>query len=235
VESYSPGAGIDAGGDVAVALQVGGVPTSVQVAALDAAGPAVTAFTAPSTGTAGQAVGFGAAATDVWSAVTSYAWSFGDGGTAAGPNVSHTFAQPGSYPVTLTVTDAVGNATSRTATTTVAAPVPVIGTFKLTKNKILAPARAVPKKTRLKVGLNTAATLKLVFQSKHKHLVNGEKKHLKVVLRTSLPAGLSKVTIKATVKGKLLKPDTYRLTGVAKNATGKSPRKTTKLVVVRRP
>ncbi|MFB3902616.1 MAG: PKD domain-containing protein [Acidobacteriota bacterium] len=37
-----------------------------------------------------------------------YEWDFSDGGTAEGPNVSHTFLQPGKYPVKLTVTDDQG-------------------------------------------------------------------------------------------------------------------------------
>ena len=37
--------------------------------------------------------------------VASYAWSFGDGATAAGAQVGHAFAKPGTYSVTLKVTD----------------------------------------------------------------------------------------------------------------------------------
>ena len=40
-----------------------------------------------------------------------YAWDFGDGATAAlGARVAHAFAKPGTYPVTLTVTDDSGSA-----------------------------------------------------------------------------------------------------------------------------
>lgn len=37
-----------------------------------------------------------------------YAWSFGDGSTGAGPTASHQFAEPGEYDVTLIVTDESG-------------------------------------------------------------------------------------------------------------------------------
>lgn len=37
--------------------------------------------------------------------ITSYAWTFGDSASASGENVSHTYAAPGPYNVTLTVTD----------------------------------------------------------------------------------------------------------------------------------
>src|SRR5687768_9648341 len=40
--------------------------------------------------------------------IVSYAWSFGDGTTASGPQVSHAYAAGGTYVVTLTVEDAAG-------------------------------------------------------------------------------------------------------------------------------
>ena len=40
--------------------------------------------------------------------IATYAWSFGDGGTATGATPSHTYATAGSYEVTITVTDADG-------------------------------------------------------------------------------------------------------------------------------
>lgn len=45
-------------------------------------------------------------------AVNSYAWSFGDGQSAAGASVTHTYAAPGVYTVTLSVTDSFGNSGS---------------------------------------------------------------------------------------------------------------------------
>ncbi|GGO90610.1 hypothetical protein GCM10011584_22800 [Nocardioides phosphati] len=51
-----------------------------------------------------------------------YTWSFGDGtdaSTVTGPTTSHAFAATGSYPVTLTVTDANGQAGTATITITV--------------------------------------------------------------------------------------------------------------------
>jgi len=232
-DQTTPEVSIDgAGNAVAVFQRWNGSHQEIQAAALDAAPPVVSAFTVPSAGKSGKPLSFSASATDTWSAV-SYAWSFGDGGTASGPNVSHKYADSGTYTVSLTATDAAGNATTRTAMTAVKAPVPAIGKFKLTKPKIHGFGRALPAKTKLKVTLNTAATLKVVFKSKHKHLVKGKTKYVRVVLKKKLPAGLSKITIKAKVKGKLLKPDTYVLTGTAKNSSGKSPKKKVQLKVVR--
>lgn len=52
--------------------------------------------------------------------IASYAWNFGDGTSGTGPSPSRTYAAPGSYNVTLTVTDNGGakGTTTRTVTTT---------------------------------------------------------------------------------------------------------------------
>jgi PKD repeat protein len=52
-----------------------------------------------------------AAVVDPGPAIASYAWTFGDGTTASGPDVAHRFTQPGRYVVVLTVTDTLGGTT----------------------------------------------------------------------------------------------------------------------------
>jgi PKD repeat protein len=51
--------------------------------------------------------------------ITSYAWTFGDGGTATGVSTSNTYAAAGSYNVTLTVTNSLGGTASTSRTVTV--------------------------------------------------------------------------------------------------------------------
>ncbi|PXA65697.1 PKD domain-containing protein [Cryobacterium arcticum] len=54
--------------------------------------------------------------------IVSYAWDFGDTATAAGVTAGHRYAQAGSYPVTLTATDADGVKLSITQSVDVTAP-----------------------------------------------------------------------------------------------------------------
>jgi PKD repeat protein len=63
----------------------------------------------PYNGTAGQPVSFdGTGSNDPDGSIVSYAWNFGDGNTGTGPTPSHTYASPGTFDVSLTVTDDAG-------------------------------------------------------------------------------------------------------------------------------
>ena len=54
--------------------------------------------------------------------ITSYAWTFGDGGSATGVTATHTYAANGTYTVNLTVTDSNGLTNSTTVSVKVASP-----------------------------------------------------------------------------------------------------------------
>ena len=56
------------------------------------------------------------------SSAMNYAWSFGDGATASGQSVSHTYAQPGSYTLTLKVSGPGGTRTVGKSITVVDSP-----------------------------------------------------------------------------------------------------------------
>jgi PKD repeat protein len=68
----------------------------------------------------GLTVNFTDASTDTGGTISSYAWTFGDGGTSTAANPSHTYAAAGTYNVTETVTDSTGAKSSKTASVTVA-------------------------------------------------------------------------------------------------------------------
>ncbi|MFN8124405.1 MAG: PKD domain-containing protein [Thermoleophilia bacterium] len=117
----------DASGDVlAVGTRFTGAEPSavVQVTALDVAGPALGSVAVPASAVAGGPVNMSAAPVDTWSALAGGPrWDFGDGTPAAeGEGVVHTWAAPGDYTVTVTQSDALGNASEVRRTVTVAAP-----------------------------------------------------------------------------------------------------------------
>jgi PKD repeat protein len=68
------------------------------------------------------------------STISSYEWDFGDGNTAGGANVTHTYDTTGTYWVKLTVTDNMGY--SDTDSLQIVVDLPVI-TKEITKNKII--------------------------------------------------------------------------------------------------
>ncbi len=86
--------------------------------------PTAAFVVSPAHAAAGSAVLFdGAKSTDAGASIVSYSWSFGDGATGSGVTAAHTYAKPGDYPVTLTVTDT----RALTASTTAAVPVRAAG------------------------------------------------------------------------------------------------------------
>jgi PKD repeat protein len=71
--------------------------------------PSAVASATPSSGYAPLSVSFNSAGSaDPDGSITSYAWTFGDGGTGTGATTSHTYQNPGNYTAVLTVTDNQG-------------------------------------------------------------------------------------------------------------------------------
>jgi hypothetical protein len=97
-----------------------GANAIVQAAGLDGAGPLLPSLSIPAAATMRQPVRFAATTFDNWSPIRSLAWSFGDGGDGAiGSEVEHTFANPGTYPISILATDDVGNARSEAGSITI--------------------------------------------------------------------------------------------------------------------
>jgi PKD repeat protein len=68
----------------------------------------------------GQSITFdGSGSSDPDGTITAYEWDFGDGTTATGQQVTHTYADSGSYAATLTVTDDDGATASNSVSITV--------------------------------------------------------------------------------------------------------------------
>jgi hypothetical protein len=108
-----------AGNGVAIWTDFNQANESVDAAGFDGAGPQLRNLSVPATGAAGQAVTDSVSPVDVWSSVPSTAWNFGDGSTGSGTSVSHAYGAAGTYNVSVTSTDAVGNASTATRSVTV--------------------------------------------------------------------------------------------------------------------
>lgn len=103
-QTPKPGSIVKPGGTITIVVSAGA-----------GSGQAPTAtFVAPSGVKAGKAAAFDGSQSSDDGQIVKYYWEFGDGGTAEGKTASHTFAAPGTYEVTLWVTDDSGQQASVT-------------------------------------------------------------------------------------------------------------------------
>lgn len=79
--------------------------TETRVAGYDASGPKLKNISLPASAKVGQTVQGSAEAHDNFSPTAVLTWDFGDGTTATGDTVTHTFAQAGVYTVKMTAED----------------------------------------------------------------------------------------------------------------------------------
>jgi YVTN family beta-propeller protein len=86
-------------------IEVPGAPWQVMVAPDQSP---TAAFTAPGATATFPTTFDGSASTDPDGLISSYAWAFGDGATASGPSVSHTYGVLGTYAAKLSVVDSEG-------------------------------------------------------------------------------------------------------------------------------
>ena len=114
--------GFDVAGSYRVSLTVtddrGAVGTSTQSVSVTTSQPTALFVFSPSMPSVGAPVFFdasGARATVPGRTLVSHAWVFGDGSTASGKTTSHAFTFAGTFNVTLTVTDNVGERSTSSA------------------------------------------------------------------------------------------------------------------------
>jgi hypothetical protein len=126
----------------------------LQAAGYDAAGPRLGGLSIPSTATAGLPVAFSVSPLDVWSTLGATRWSFGDGASATATSTTHTYAAPGSYTLTVTSEDVLGNATSSSQTIFLSPGAatrprqPVISNARLTNGRFRVARRATAVMSR---------------------------------------------------------------------------------------
>jgi hypothetical protein len=82
----------------------------------------------PNAAAPGQGISFGIVATDADHDPLFYAWTFGDGATATGATVTHTFSTIGTYNATVAITNGRGGSASSQVSVTVQQPGIINGT-----------------------------------------------------------------------------------------------------------
>ena len=108
----------------------------------DTVEPPTAAFTAsPTSGSAPLDVDF--TDTSTGGTPTSWSWDFGDGGSSSLANPSHTYQQPGSYPVKLTVKNSGGTSTTPAQTITVKDTIAPVGSFSVSPTSAVSGATTV--------------------------------------------------------------------------------------------
>ena len=181
-EGLEPKTAIDPQGNaVAVWERFDSPKRIVRGAGYDAAGPLLLGISIPTSGVAGQPLSFAVSPLDVWSPIGSTSWSFGDGTSAGGASVFHTYASAGTYQVALSSADALGNPASTAGSVAIApaavpqsstssAPPPAISGAKLTnrrfrvaKQNTAISARKAPLGTSFRFTLSSAAKVQIVI------------------------------------------------------------------------
>jgi hypothetical protein len=116
VKSFHPVVAMDAQGDaVAVWTRDDGSDDVAEYAGYDADSPALRDVAVPPVGTVGQQLAMSARPEDAW-AVGPPTFEFGDGASATGGSVSHSYSRPGSYSVGISAMDAGGARTAESRT-----------------------------------------------------------------------------------------------------------------------
>ncbi len=119
-------AAIDDNGDGVVGYVSGsGSSAAASVQGFEVTPPSFSSVSIPAKATVGKPIGFSATAGEFWGPLTD-TWQFGDGATAGGASVSHTYSAARTATVTVTATDPLGNKVLKTAPVQVAPPAPLL-------------------------------------------------------------------------------------------------------------
>jgi len=173
-----PQVAFDEQGD-AVAAWVG--EHGVEAAGYAATGPALNDVSIPTEGTVGQPLTFSVSPFDVWSISGETSWSFGDGASASGTSVTHTYTTAGTYEVTIHSADTLGNVTSTTGKVTIA-PAPA------------SPTPSSPESTSTGPDTSTATT-PLVTLMASELVVSGGSAPVRVACRAAACRGSIELTM----------------------------------------
>lgn len=215
--------------------------TVIGVADVNVDVPPTSAFTwGPGSPTAGSSVSFHQGAIAGTGSITSYAWSFGDGGSSSAADPSHTYTSAGTYTVTLTVTQSDGlTASTHQSITVTAAIIHVASASWLSKLLSLSSGQLLIP-TLIKKGVTTTTVKSAVVSGRLVITWYATVKHRKVVVARgakTVSAGVTAhISIRLTAAGRALlkRSRTVRVTVVGRYAFGTSSITSTRKLTLRR-
>jgi hypothetical protein len=149
-DAHAPRVAVDPAGDALAVWEGYEGGYIVQAAAYDATGPQLRSLSIPAAGTVGKSLAFSVSPFDLWSALGPVSWNFGDGAETDGAGVSHTYTAPGTYTVTLSAADALGNLSIATGQVSISAGAAPAGLASGSAGA--GPASGPVAKTRARVG-----------------------------------------------------------------------------------
>jgi hypothetical protein len=233
------GISTDADGNTLVAVYKSDGTTEARVAPFDAAGPLLNGLSIPSAGTVGSPLAFSVASVDAWSALGATTWSFGDGGTATGNSVSHTFGSPGARSVAVAATDALGNSSEANGPVAVGASAgegaPVLTDLKLSNRRFQVAGATKPKKknaargsrkapvgTKISFRLSEAARVRLAIRPRRMKRRGAIPRGFtdRGILQRSAKAGANEFRFNGKLGGRRLIAEQFRLEVTATDPDG---------------
>ena len=180
------------------------------------------AIEAPASATVGQTIdmsGAGSTDPDAADALT-YNWWFGDGATATGPTASHAYSAPGTYAVTLQVTDPTGQERTVTKSIVVAAgagdanagDAATAGDAGDPLAPVISRLRVLPARRLIRFRLSEPAQVTIRLTRRGAHRVARS-------LRVSGRTGANKIRLRRRLV-RALAPGRYRIKVSARDAAG---------------
>ena len=232
---------------------------SVLATGYDGAGPQLRNLSVPSRGTVGHPLGFSVSPVDVWSSPASTRWNFGDGSTANGASVIHTYNRAGIFNVSVTSTDSLGNSSTATGTVTVPAGPSLSSVSMLRRVFAVGPKptaisaragrRKAPRGTAFRYRLSAPATVRIEIRLQlpgrktrrgcvkpTRKLRHKQKCSRYVTVGTLIrhdPAGANSTAFSGRIGRRALRPGSYLAILAASNAAGVSQPKRLSFRIVR--
>jgi PKD domain len=201
----------------------------------DPVAPRIDAVTAPDRVERADSAAFSVSGADVGGTPTA-GWAFGDGGSAAGASVTHSFQRTGSFEVTVTLTDPVGNAARATRTVVVRdTRAPRFLGASMSRKRF----RVARGRTRISARRGSAFRFRLSESARVRIAIQRRKgRRFRRVGRTlarRAKQGANRVKFTGRIGRKALKPGRYRARLTATDPAGnRSKTRTLRFRIVRR-